>query len=90
MMTFQVGSSSGAGSAFASTVRYANHQCELRAGLTEKGAIARLFLVLFDPRKAALRLECSMSQLVKLIKDHMPAFERWNKERAERGLHAMH
>lgn len=43
-----------------------------------------------DPRKAALRLECSMSQLVKLVKDHPPAFERWNKERAVRGLHPMH
>lgn len=43
-----------------------------------------------DPRKAGLRLECSMSQLVKLVKDHPAAFEAWNRARAERGLHAIH
>ncbi|MCC6676260.1 MAG: peptide chain release factor-like protein [Phycisphaerales bacterium] len=43
-----------------------------------------------DAKKAALRLECSASQLIKLVKDHPPAMERWNRQRAERGLHALH
>jgi hypothetical protein len=34
-----------------------------------------------DPRKAGLRLCCSSSQLIKLVKDHPPAFEAWNKAR---------
>lgn len=42
-----------------------------------------------DPKKAALRLECSASQLIKLVQDHPHAFERWNRLRAERGLHAL-
>lgn len=43
----------------------------------------------FDPKHAALRLECSPSQLVKLVKDHTPALERWNRIRAMRGEHAL-
>lgn len=42
-----------------------------------------------DPRKAALRLGCSASQLTKLIKEHPPAFERWNHDRVELGEHPM-
>lgn len=43
-----------------------------------------------DAKKASLRLECSASQLIKLVKDHPPAMERWNRLRAEQGLHALH
>lgn len=39
-----------------------------------------------DPKKAALRLECSPSQLIKLVKDHPPAFEAWNKARQSEGM----
>jgi hypothetical protein len=42
-----------------------------------------------DPKKAALRLTCSMSQLVKLIKDHPPALVALNEARAEAGEHAL-
>lgn len=42
-----------------------------------------------DPRRAAARLSCSPSQLVKLVKDHPPALERWNTLRAAHGLHAL-
>lgn len=42
-----------------------------------------------DPKRAALRLDCSMSQLVKLVKHHPPAFSAWNERRAERGEHAL-
>ena len=42
-----------------------------------------------DVRRAALRLECSTSQLIKLVKDHPPALERLNRLRQERGLHAL-
>ena len=44
----------------------------------------------WDPPKAALRLACSASQLVRLVKDHAPAFQRLNEERAAKGLHALH
>lgn len=39
-----------------------------------------------DARRASLRLGCSASQLVKLLKHHPPAMERWNHDRAARGL----
>jgi hypothetical protein len=42
-----------------------------------------------DPRKAALRLCCSPSQLVKLVKDHPPALEWLNRERDARKLHPL-
>lgn len=42
-----------------------------------------------DVKKASLRLGCSMSQLVKLLKDHPPAILRLNEERAARGLHGL-
>lgn len=40
-----------------------------------------------DAKKAAVRLCCSASQLVKLLKDHPPALEELNRQRAERDLH---
>lgn len=43
----------------------------------------------FDPRRAALRLGCTPSQLVKLVQEHPPAMERWNAGRAERGQHPL-
>ncbi len=42
-----------------------------------------------DPKKAALRLECTASQLIKLVKDCPPAFERWNRDRHSRGEHEL-
>lgn len=42
-----------------------------------------------DLSRAALRLEVTMSQLVKLIKDHPPAFTALNQARRERGEHAL-
>lgn len=42
-----------------------------------------------DTHKAAIRLECSHSQLVKFLKDHPPALEHMNKLRESRGLHAL-
>lgn len=39
-----------------------------------------------DPKKAAIRLECSTSQLIKFVKDHPPAFEAWNKARNEQTM----
>jgi len=43
----------------------------------------------WDPKRAALRLEVSMSQLVRLIKDHPPALEMVNRERAKHGEHGL-
>jgi hypothetical protein len=43
----------------------------------------------WEPGKAALRLECSASQLVKLVKDHPAALAMLNRERLALGKHAM-
>ncbi|RMH27513.1 MAG: peptide chain release factor-like protein [Planctomycetota bacterium] len=43
----------------------------------------------WEPAPAAILLGVSTSQLIKLVKDHPPAFERWNAERAARGRHAL-
>jgi len=43
----------------------------------------------WEPRKAAIRLEVSASQLLKLVKDHPPALVMWNAERAKRKMHAL-
>ena len=42
-----------------------------------------------DPRKAALRLCCSPSQLIRLLKDYPPALEWLNRERAGRKQHPL-
>lgn len=44
----------------------------------------------WDPRNAALRLECSTSQLIKLLKDHPPALVKMNQERDARGKRPLH
>lgn len=43
-----------------------------------------------DAGRAALRLGCSPSQLLKLIKDHPPALVRLNLARDGAGLHRLH
>lgn len=43
----------------------------------------------WDPKRAAVRLECSASQLVRLIKAHPPAFARVNAAREDAGQHAL-
>jgi hypothetical protein len=43
-----------------------------------------------DVGDAALRLCCSPSQLIKLVKDHPPAFVRLNQAREAAGLHRLH
>ena len=43
----------------------------------------------WDEKKASLRLACTVSQLIKLIKDHPAALELWNQQRSERGEHAL-
>lgn len=42
-----------------------------------------------NPKKAALRLDCTMSQLVKLIKEHPPALERINRGRQAKDRHSL-
>jgi len=42
-----------------------------------------------DHRKAAIRLECTPSQLIKLVKAHPPALGHLNAKRGERGLAAL-
>jgi hypothetical protein len=42
-----------------------------------------------DTQKAAIRLECSHSQLIKLLKDHPAALENLNRERQNRHLHPL-
>ena len=43
-----------------------------------------------DMKKASTRLECSPSQLIKLIKEHPPAWVMLNAQREKLGLHALH
>ncbi len=52
-------------------------------------AMDNLWACEFEPRPAALRLSCSASQLVRLVKDHPPAMVALNAARAESGLHAL-
>jgi hypothetical protein len=40
----------------------------------------------WNPKPASLRLECSASQLVKLVADHPPALAHWNAQRKALGL----
>ena len=42
-----------------------------------------------DHTKAAARLSCTTTQLVKLLRDHPPALVEVNRARAERGLRAL-
>ena len=43
----------------------------------------------WDVKRAALRLDVTASQLIKLIKDHPHAFEFVNRHRAQRQLHPL-
>jgi hypothetical protein len=43
----------------------------------------------FDVKQAAARLECSMSQLVKLLKVEPTALERVNDQRRSLGQHPL-
>lgn len=43
----------------------------------------------WEAKPAAEALGVSTSQLIKLVKDHPPAFEKWNRERDERGAHRL-
>lgn len=52
-------------------------------------ALDMLHACRLDTHKAAIRLECSPSQLIKLMKDHLPAFVQVNRDRESRGLHAL-
>ncbi len=42
----------------------------------------------WEPRKAAVRLGTTSSQIVRFLKEHPPALVELNSQRAERGLHA--
>jgi len=52
-------------------------------------AMDNLWACGLDPRPAALRLTCSASQLVRLVKDHPPALALLNAARRAEGLHAL-
>ena len=63
--------------------------CTATAGKLLKTGVAEALDVLsaskWDPVKAGLRLGCSGSQLVKLLKEHPPAMLMLNERRRERG-----
>lgn len=40
----------------------------------------------WDAKLASLRLECSATQLIRLVADYAPAMVRWNREREARGM----
>jgi hypothetical protein len=43
----------------------------------------------YAPARAGLRLGCTPSQLVKLVKEHPPAMQAWNKARGALRLHPL-
>lgn len=43
----------------------------------------------FDAKRAALRLDCTPSQLVRFVKEHAPALAKWNEERRKKRQHAL-
>lgn len=43
-----------------------------------------------DMKRASTRLDCTASQLTRLVKDHPPALAVLNEKRAARGLHTLH
>jgi hypothetical protein len=43
----------------------------------------------WDPKTAAIRLEVTMTQLLRVIRDHAPAWQKLNTERANHGLHPL-
>jgi len=43
----------------------------------------------WDAKKASVRLECSASQLIKLVAEHPHAMVRWNAERKKLNLHPL-
>jgi hypothetical protein len=43
----------------------------------------------WDAKLASLRLDCSASQLIKLVANHPPALMKWNREREGVGLRAL-
>ncbi len=49
-----------------------------------------IYAAKLDIKRAAARLMCSPSQLVKLVKDHPHAMARLNADRLAAGLHGMH
>ena len=52
-------------------------------------ALDVIYAARLDHKKAALRLECTPSQLIKLIAKHPPAISRLNDDRKARGLHPL-
>lgn len=42
-----------------------------------------------DEHKAALRLECTPSQLIRFVREHAPAMSWWNRGRAAAGKHPL-
>ena len=52
-------------------------------------AMDMVFTCKLDVRRASTRLACTMSQLLKLLREHPPAFEKVNAARVERGLHPL-
>jgi len=52
-------------------------------------ALDVIHAAIWDVKRASLRLCCSQSQLIKLIKDLPPAFTRLNQERLAANLHVL-
>jgi len=52
-------------------------------------AMDMLFACAWDPKKAAIRLDVTPSQLIKLVKEHRPAFALLNQAREAKGLHRL-
>ncbi len=49
-------------------------------------ALDHIFACGLDQKAAAVRLECSATQLVRFVNDHPPAMQWWNEARKHKGM----
>jgi hypothetical protein len=71
----------------AGSVRCNPRHADYPAMLAE--AMDVIYAARHDVKKAAIRLECTPSQLIKLVAKHPPAISRLNEDRKARGLHPL-
>jgi len=68
-------------------IRCSERHADYPAMLAE--AMDVIYAASLDHKRAALRLECTPSQLIKLIAKHPPAISRLNDDRKSKGLHPL-
>lgn len=74
---------SGSGGKIVCSARHRDHATLVAEALDVIAACG------WDTKRAAVRLCCSQTQLVRLLGDHAPALAKLNEERAARGMRAL-